>query len=273
MLILRSRLARCRCCLACACLLLSLAAAAEEISFRLSQEQSRLSVALLGDGAAYYPSVLRMLPDGRWERLAPAPGTVARAELRAGDTLELAWPQTAPAQDADPLARMQPVMVRYFEQLGIGVGQISLFQPPPPATDPLRTGYADGVLTIHAGHQQINPARASWVLWPREDGAAQLLLPFRENQTQPAAQRIDWRSGAMTARIEIGTDQPEVILLHETDHGYVMQTVPRGTPDIHQLPGWVGTSQTFYGLALAALATAVVALLRQVVRSRRRAAP
>jgi hypothetical protein len=48
--------------------------------------------------------------------------------------------------------------------------------------------------------------------------------------------------------------------------------VPGAAPTIPQRPGWTGASQTFYGLALAALATAGAALLLHFARSRRRKA-
>ena len=259
--------------LTCAGLFPPPCAAADGISFRLSQQDSRLTVTLLGSDPVFYPTVLRMLADGRWAVLLPTAGSAARSGLSPGESLDLQWPKPGLHQDSGALEQMQPVMVRYFEQTGLGLGQIAFFQPPPRQDGFLNAGYADGVLVIDAGRERTNAVRATWVLWPQEDGVRGLLEPLRLEPAQPPAQRIDWRSAAGELRIETGGGLPEITVLHETDRGFVLQTVPGGSAPSNERGFRIHASPALYRLACAALAAAVLALLLYFVRTRRRVAP
>lgn len=220
---------------------------------------STLTVTLLGDSAAFYPAVLRMLPDGRWERLQPKPGSVVPAELLPGKKFEMAWPDARPLQSLAPLVSLQPVMVRYFEADGVSFGQIAFFHPPPVARETLKVGYADGSLVIEPPATS-SAIRATWVLWPQEEGIAPIQKRLRFEHEQPAAQRIEWRPGARASHIDTGRGQPEAVLLHETAQGYFQQTMADGgVRGRQQRAAWLEASATFYGItllfALAAMMT------------------
>lgn len=258
--------------LTCTLFLVSLSALAGDISFRLSLSGSTLTVTPLGQGPAFYLAVLHMLPDGRWEPLLPKSGSAIPAELLPGKDYQLEWPDTRPLQSLTPFERLQPVMVRYFEQDGVGFGQISFFHPPPPATAPLQAGYSDGLLVISppVAHDAAPAIRATWVLWPQEGGIAPLHQPPGFEHVQPAARRIEWQPGANAIRIDSGKGQPEAVLLHETAQGYVLQMVAAsGVQGSQQRAAWLEASSKFYGIALLAALAAAVALLLYRVRAAR----
>jgi hypothetical protein len=166
-------------------------------------------------------------------------------------------------------------MVRFFDQAGVGFGQISLFHAPPAARIGLRAAYVDGALQI-APPEDVLAVRASWILWPQEDGIEPILSPLRFEHRAPRARRVDWlRHGRLPLRLDTGAGRPAVILLHETDHGYVLQNVPDGgLQGREQRAAWLDASRKFYVAALIALATAAGAMvLRFLRRPRRRAAP
>jgi len=127
--------------------LVSFPAIADDISFRLSLDDATLMVTLLGEKTVFYPEVLRMLPDGRWEPLAPKPGTALPAEMLPEKEYALKWTDR-PLPSLAPIERLLPLMVRYFEQDGINSGQISFFYAPPTATKTIQAGYANGLLVI-----------------------------------------------------------------------------------------------------------------------------
>lgn len=258
--------------LACAVFLVSLSAMAGEISFRLSLTGSTLVVTMVGDGQAFYPAVLRMLPDGRWEPLAPTPGSVLPAEMLSGKNYELEWPDQRPLQSVTPLERLQPVMVRYYEKDGVSFGQIAFINAPQPTIETLQADYSNGSLVITSPEANradgaSNAIRATWVLWPQEEGIALIHKPLRFDHVQPPAQRIKWQSGASVFHINTGKGEPEAILLHETAQGYALQTVSgSGLQGRQQRVAWLDASSMFYGIALMFAFIAMITLLLYLVR-------
>lgn len=252
-------------------LLLPLIALAGNISFHLSLTGAQLSVTNQGSSSAFYPAVFSLLENGHWEQLAPIHATPA--ELAAGARLELSWPEQRPREELPALERMQPVMVRFFDQAGVGFGQISLFHKPPRAKTVLRAAYVDRVLQVEPP-DAVFAIRASWVLWPQEEGIAPIRQPLGFAQRQPPAQRIDWlRHGRLPFRLDTGAGQPEVLLLHETARGYALQLVPGGDlQGREQRAAWLDATAKFYTAALIALAMAAGAMLLQFLRRPRRGA-
>lgn len=253
---------------AVAALLLSLSAFAGSISFQLSLTGSQLTVTNKGDESAYYPAVFRLLDTGRWERLA---GTDTPAELAAGARLELTWPDLRPRERLSAIERMQPVMVRFFDQAGVGSGQISFFRGPPAAKTAMRAGYVGAALQVEPP-DAVSSIRASWVLWPQEEGIGPIRLPVRFEHRQPPALHIDWlRHGKLPFRLDTGAGQPEVMLLHETVQGYALQRVPGGgLQGREQRAAWLDATPKFYAASLIALAMAAVAMALQFLRRTRR---
>lgn len=250
-------------------LLLSLPALAGVLTFRLSLTGSQLTVISQGDSSAFYPAVYRMLPDGKWARLA---ATSTPAELAAGARLELSWPNTRPPEQMSEFERMQPVMVRFFDQAGVGFGQISFFRAPPAAKTPVKARYASGALQIEAPDGAAS-IRASWVLWPQEEGIMPIRLPVRfEQRAPPSALRIDWRrQGKLPFRLDTGAGQPDVYLLHETEQGYGLQLVPGGgLQGREQRAAWLDAAPKYYAASLIALAIAAGAMTLQFLRRPRR---
>lgn len=245
---------------------------AGEISYRLSLTGSTLIVTLLGESPVFYPAVLRMRSDGRWEPLAPKPGSALPAELIPGNNYELEWPTAHLSQDLTRPEHFLPVMVRYFESNGISFGQIAFIYAPPPAAEILQAGYANGLLVIAPpkarGAAASNTIRATWVLWPQEEGIAPIHKPLHFEHVQPQAQRIAWQSGANAFRINTGLAQPEAVLLHETSQGYVLQTVAGGGRQPRAT--WLDAGSTFYGMALLMALVAVAVLLLHLVRTTRK---
>ncbi len=257
--------------IASALLLYSFAVFAGNISFGLSLTGTQLTITNTGDSTAFYPTSLSLLQDGRWLPLQPGAGQQRPAELAPGEHLELTWPDARPLAELPALLRLRPVMVRFFDQAGVGFGQISFFNPPPPARATLKAAYVHGQLRI------IPPAsgsaiRATWVLWPQEDGIEPIASPLRLANSQPPAFRFVWRGNMSPVYLATGGGLPEVLLLHETAQGYQLQRVAAGwAPGEQQRAAWLRASPLFYRLgsiaAVAALLLAIAALLRGRVKS------
>lgn len=261
--------------LACTIFLFSLSAAAEGISFTLSLTgSSTLIVTMAGEGQAFYPAVLRMLPDGHWESLVSKPGSALPAEMLLGKNYELEWPDTRLPQSLTPFERLRPVMVRYHEKDGISFGQVTFFHTPPTTTKPLQAGYANGSLVIappeanRAGDTTSNTIHTTWVLWPQEEGITLIHKPLNFKHVQPPAQRIEWQPGAIASHINTGRGEPDAMLLHETSQGYVLQTVTgSGLQGRQQRAAWLEASSKFYGAALLFSFVAAITLLLYLLRS------
>jgi len=255
---------------ATAALLLSLPSIAGSLSFRLSLTGSQLTLINQGDSSAFYPAVFSILSDGGWRQLEAAGVT---AELAAGARMQFGWPDARPLQQLSDLERMQPVMVRFFDQAGVGFGQISFFRAPPATTTLLKTQYVSDALQIEApaGEPAI---RASWVLWPQEDGIRPIRLPVRFEHHPPPAQRIDWRrQGGIPFRLDTGAGRPAAILIHETEQGHSLQLVPGGgLQGREQRAAWLDATPKFYAASLIALAIAAAAMVLQFLRRPRQRA-
>lgn len=250
--------------LATSALLLAPVALAESTSFGLSLTGSQLTVINQGNIPAFYPAAFRMLADGSWVQLR---ASNAVAELLAGARLELAWPDTRPLEEMSELERMQPVMVRFFDQSGVGFGQIALFHPPPTTKTALKAGYINGALQIEPP-DGVSSVRASWVLWPQEEGINPIRGPVRFTHQPPPAVRIDWsREGRALGRLNTGAGQPAVTLLHETGQGYAQQFVPDGgRQGKEQRAAWLDAAPQFYGASVIALVFAAGAMVAQFLR-------
>ena len=248
---------------AAAALLLSLSSFAGSLSFRLSLTGSELTLINLGDSAAFYPAVFRMLPDGGWKPLDAAGAT---AQLAAGARRQFVWPDTGPPERLSELERMQPVMVRFFDQAGVGFGQISFFHAPPVAKAALKTRYVSGALQIEPP-LGLPSVRATWLLWAQEDGIGPIRLPVRFEHRPVPALRIDWRrQGAAPFRLDTGAGQPAAILIHETEQGYSLQSVPGGgLQGREQRAAWLDAAPKFHAASLIALGIALASMVFQLL--------
>jgi hypothetical protein len=251
--------------LAITALLFSQSALAGSMSFGLSVTGSQLTLTNQGNASAFYTAAFRMLPDGSWAQLETRR---APAELAAGAHLEFNWPDTRPLEQMSELERMQPVMVHFFDQSGVGFGQIAFFSAPPAAKTELKAGYVNGALQIEPPPDAASSMRASWVLWPQEEGIEPIRLPVRFAHRQPSARRIDWRGqGKVPFQLDTGAGQPAVILLHETERGYAQQYVPDGgMQGREQRAAWLDAAPKFYAASLIALVLAVGAMVLQFLR-------
>lgn len=256
----------------CVLLLASLNVHAGSIAFRLSLTSSVLALTQLGDSSAFYPSVLRMLPDGRWETLLPAPGTTIPNELVPGATVNWFWQEIPSLQPPSEITRLQPMMVRFFDQAGVSFGQISFFNQPPPSTDVLNAEHkeADLVLTPPARQSSI---QSSWVLWPQEEGIRQINEPVQFEHRQPSAQRIVWGDANAKVRVHAGAGQPAAVLLHETAQGYRIQTLSSGgLQGRQQRAAWLDATRWFYGMGIVLGGAAIVMVLFNFIRGRQKMA-
>lgn len=260
------------------CLLSLPVARATDISFRLSQVPGKLTVILQGDASAYYPVALRLMPDGRWDPLPPARESRIPVELAPNASFDVEWPDTDLVKDPSPLERLQPVMVRYFEQDGVGLGQIAFFHEPAMATQTLPAEYIGGSLVINPtqsgseGNARPDTIHASWILWPQQDGVSPLAAPVRFEHRQPAALHIDWRSVSGKLKVDTGKGQPDVVLLHETAQGFVMQRIAGATTSRQPLPAWINASSLFYQLATLLAVVTLLVILATRARARGRQA-
>lgn len=256
---------------ACAVFIVSLDASAGNISFSLSLTGDKLTLTHQGDSVAYYPAVLRMMPDGKWEPLATMPGKAPPTELALGGSSEWLWPEMRPLQNLPSFERIRPMMVRFFDQAGVSFGQISFFNQPPAATETLQASYVDGKLVVTPPAVTHGAIRSSWLLWPQEDGIESIRKPIQFNHTQPPAKHIDWHSGMEKVGVDTGAAQPGAMLLHETDQGYTLQSVlGSNLQGRQQRAAWLDAAQWFYGMGILAAALAVIMVLLHLVLLRRK---
>ena len=250
-------------------LLLAVPARAGNISFGLSLTDSRLTVVNQGDTAAYYPAVMRLLADGRWQVLAYARNAGPPAELLPGASMEVVWPDLRPADTLPPPENFRPVMVRFFDQAGAGFGQISFFNQPPAAADILQASYDGGMMTIVPPDK--GNIQASWLIWAQEEGIAPLRGKVRFEHQQPNARRIEWRPGMEKLKLNLGHGRPAALLLHETAQGYQLQTVyDGGVQGRQQRAAWLSAHPRLFQLAQLAAAAAVLVLLWSLLGGTRR---
>lgn len=242
-------------------LLLALSAHAGNISFNLAINGDRLTLSNQGDSPAFNPSVLRLLDNGHWEVLPPAPGSPAPVEFKPQAKFDLVWSARPAPPGPLSLETLRPVMVRFSDQAGAGFGQISFFNQPQPASRELmlEAGYVDGRLRIAAPK---NPAiKATWVVWPQEEGIAALADPVTATQPQPDAGRIQWEAGSEVKSLDLGKGMPIAFLLHETPQGLRSQVVPSGRiPGRQQRAGWLDLGAQLRNTAMLALLAGLVLL-------------
>lgn len=244
-------------------------AQAASIYFDMALTGNTLKLTNQGDSTAFYPAVLRLLHDGRWEALALPAGLTQPAELLPGATLDWVWPASSPQQEAFALEAFRPVMVRFFDSAGTGFGQISFFTQPPAAATLLEAQYDNGLMTLEPPPADGSDViRATWLLWPQEEGIAPLFGALAFEHRQPPAQRIEWRAGMAPLSFDLGAGLPAVMLVHETSNGFTLQSVTgRGLQGAQQRSGWLNAKEILYTVAVGIAAAVGILLLWFVART------
>lgn len=227
-------------------------AAAGNIFFGLEHDNRQMVLTNRGDSIAYYPEVFRLLPDGRWESLSR--GDKPPTELLPGSKIGMPW-RSRPGNG--PIETTLPIMVRFFDQAGSGFGQISFFNQPAQTSEPVQAGYEGAWMVIRPPEK--SGIRASWVLWPQEEGIRPLTGRPDFVHVQPAAHPIVWQPGMKAVRLFLGEGLPMALLLHETDRGYELQVLASGgLQGRQQRTWWLDAGRWFYGLAAASVALALI---------------
>jgi hypothetical protein len=159
-------------------------------------------------------------------------------------------------------------MVRFYDQDGSGFGQISFFKPPPQVSQALAASYVRGLMTISPPKDKS--IRASWLLWPQEEGIKPLRYPVSFAFKQPSARRIEWHADMDKVRLNLGAGLPSAVLLHETDQGLFLQNLAGGGLQGHeQRAAWLDWKNLFYGIAAAV--AALTFFVPQLIAWRKRA--
>jgi hypothetical protein len=243
---------------------------AGNISFNLTIGGNKLTLINQGDSAAFDPVVLRLLDDGRWETLPLTPGSRAPAEFKPQANLDLIWTERPAPPSPVSLETLRPVMVRFFDQAGTSFGQISFFNQPQPADANLMldVSYVGGRLRIAPPK---NPQlKASWLVWPQEEGIAALAHPLTI-PAQPAAVRLQWGADSKEQFLNLGKGMPVAFLLHETPQGLRSQVVPTGrVPGREQRTAWLDRGDRFRSAAMVALLAGLGMLAWYLAATRQR---
>ena len=253
--------------IALAALLFSHTTLAGSVSFNLSLTGSQLTLVNQGDTSAFYPAVFRLLRDGNW---APLETTNRLAELAASASHVLAWSEVHPPGPFAELERIQPIMVRFYDQAGVGFGQLSFFRAPPLVGIPLKARYASGTLQVHPP-EGTSSIRASWILWSEEEGIGPIRKPVRFAHSPKSPLRVDWKShGKSPLQVSTGAGMPAVVMVHETSQGLTLQRVPHGgLQGREQRAAWLDSAPQLYLFALTALSLAIGVLGLQFLRRSR----
>ena len=223
-------------------------AQAGSISFRMSLAGTSVSLEEKGDGTAFFPSLLVLRPDGKWQTLSPA--GLPRHELSPGERETFIWGKAS-------FGKVQPVMVRFFDAAGVGFGQISFFnQQPASQLERLKVAYAPGRLSIYPPGKGSS-IRSTWVLWPKEEGTSAITGRPDFSDIQPDALHVVW---GKRQDLDTGPASPTVFLLSDTGDGYALQVVD-GLPVSHRA-WWLNHSAWFF-LAGAVLACGALLLARR----------
>ncbi|MFA6015754.1 MAG: hypothetical protein WC742_11875 [Gallionellaceae bacterium] len=202
-----------------------------------------------------------MLPDGRWESLSSAEKTKNPAEMTPGTRLDWNWSVRPAHEKFSEISRIQPMMVRFFDQAGVSFGQISFFQQPPVAQVNLHTQYRDAELQISAP-QNSSVLQASWLLWPQEEGISSIDRAVNFTQQQPDAAFFDWKNSELKQYVATGLGQPAAVLLHQTPQGYRIQFIQGGgLQGRQQRSAWLVAGSWFYGLGVSLAVMATVLFL------------
>ena len=251
-----------------AAVLVPLPAAAASLSFDFSLSGSKLTVRNRGSASAFYPAVFRMTSSGKWQRLG---GDGGAAQFAPGAALILGWPEPRPESQSSAVASLQPVMLRFFDQAGVGFGQIAFLGSRPLAAWPLQARHQSGALLIDPPSARMSAVHTTWVLWAQEDGIGPIRFPVRFEHDPTPALRIDWhRRGAEPVRLYTGAGQPDVSLIHETVQGFALQSVPGGRlQGREQRAAWLDAAPIFYAAASITVVVALGAWLGQILRRRR----
>jgi len=228
------------------------------VYFNLVRSEHKLTVTNLGNSSAFYPQPLRLLPDGQWQALPTLRSGPPPAELAGGAERDYRWPALTADQATHPLAALQPVMMRFYDQAGAAFGQISFFQQPPPVSAPLEAEYRGGRLHI----KPPPTPRVTWLLWAQEEGITPLRSVVRFEHQQAAAKRIEWLAGSAPQSFDLGAGQPAAMLLHETAQGMELQILASGglqgreqrAPWLDATPAWLTSALVLLVAALATLA-------------------
>jgi hypothetical protein len=252
-------------------LLLAVSAHAGNISFNLTVGGNKLTLINQGDSPAFDPAVLRLLSNGHWEILSPAPGTSVPVEFKPQARMDFAWPERPAPATPTSIESLRPVMVRFFDQACAGFGQISFFNQPQPASGDLMLDavYVDGLLRIKPPK---NPAiKASWLVWPQEQGIAALAAPLKTPHTQPDAKYIQWSADSKELNLDLGKGMPTAFLLQETPQGLRLQVVPTGrAPGRQQRTAWLDRGAQFRTAAMIALLAGLGMLAWHLAGARQR---
>lgn len=250
---------------------LALPAHAGNISFNLSVAGNRLTLINQGDSPAFDPLVMRLLDNGHWETLPPAAGTAIPVEFKPQANAQLVWTERPASPSPVSLETLRPIMVRFFDQAGASFGQISFFNQPQPADNDLmlEAGYENGELHIAPPR---NPAlKASWLVWPQEEGIAALTNRLMTPQSQPDAVRIQWSPDSKEQSLDLGKGMPTAFLLHETPQGLRLQVVPTGrAPGRQQRTAWLDHGDRFRSAAMVALLAGLAMLAWHMAGIRQR---
>jgi len=241
-------------------LIVSPLASAGNISFQLSLTGSNLTLTEQGDSSAFFPKVFCLLQDGRWQQLSLTSPTAPPVELTSGTHLDFIYPE----QWQTAFSGMQATMVRFYDAAGVGFGQISFFHQPSLANDTLHAVYSEGKLIITP--PASGPIRSSWLLWPQQDGIAQIRVPQKYMSAQPVALHFVWHTGMESPRIDTGAGQPAAMLLHETASGFFFQPIAGGLQVNEQRCFWLNQSRYFYELALILAGFALLIFMFYFVR-------
>jgi hypothetical protein len=237
--------------------------AAGNISFRLERTDTTLKLTNQGTEAAYFPGVLRLQSDGRWEPLSARSTTPA--ELAVNESCEFDWREPVHAAGDSDLANFTGLMVRFFDQSGASFGQIAMLNPPNVAQDISHVEYRSRRMTLSVNDVK-NPS-FSWLLSADESGIAPLDHPGDFTVHQTPARRIDWQRVGSAISVDMGPTKVAAILLHATDHGWVIQRIS-ADPGSEQRAGWLNASEHFYRLA-GTLAVAALASFAWIAVRRR----
>jgi len=247
-------------------LMLAPASHAGSISFVLSLTGAELRVTNAGDSSAYYPQVLHLKNDGRWEPLA---NQRAIAELRPKASFRAQWLDLRPPSQLAGLERHRALMVRFFDQAGVGFGQISFFERPPAAGYTVSARYVGGQLRLRPPPDSTRIS-ATWVLAPLEEGIAPLSRPVRFTHQQPPARRIVWQGGD-AIDMSTGAGLAAAVLVHETPQGFTFQAIPDGgMQGREQRPAWLDAARLWYLLTQLGLGAAFAVVLYSIFSSLRR---
>jgi len=208
------------------CFVASTANHAGFLAFELTQTGNNLVLRNIGNEAAFFPVVFSVANDGQWQNLCRE----NIAFLPAGASFILDQPSPKNRR-----FNFNIYLLTFLDKAGTQFWKMAFLPMPQIVTSPLNISHLNGRLLIAP---RANPdILASWVFVTPKVLHDSLVKSFQVPVLPQNPVVIDWIK-SKNSYFEILGQPEQVYLVHETNHGYQLQTYSRQQNQSFVINGW-----------------------------------